>query len=202
MFGVDLHIGVVVGRIEYDKHVFVILFYLDYVLGSQNIFGVQVMHPEFIDDTRDRLRISQTANLEPVDTISVDKFFERRFVCLDLPCVQSVGIVLCEADPGNGIMLAGIEISVGKMPVGNMLTLVWMYIFSSPHICLFLFEFYNRNTRTSELDMFVVILADARISVQVIAYQLPKYACSCPVQNTDASGTNLYGIVHKVSNGL
>jgi len=44
--------------------------------------------------------------------------------CLDLPCVQSVGIVLCEADPGNGIMLAGIEISVGKMPVGNMLTLV------------------------------------------------------------------------------
>ena len=25
--------------------------------------------------------------------------------------------------PGNGIMLAGIEISVGKMPVGNMLTL-------------------------------------------------------------------------------
>ena len=114
MFGVDLHIGVVVGRIEYDKHVFVILFYLDYVLGSQNIFGVQVMHPEFIDDTRDRLRISQTANLEPVDTISVDKFFGRRFVCLDLPCVQSVGIVLCEADPGNGIMLAGIEISVAR----------------------------------------------------------------------------------------
>ena len=33
MFGVDLHIGVVVGRIEYDKYVFVILFYLDYVLG-------------------------------------------------------------------------------------------------------------------------------------------------------------------------
>lgn len=87
MFGVDLHIGVVVGRIEYDKHVFVILFYLDYVLGSQNIFGVQVMHPEFIDDTRDRLRISQTANLEPVDTISVDKFLnDVSFVLISRVC--------------------------------------------------------------------------------------------------------------------
>ena len=109
MFGVDLHIGVVVGRIEYDKHVFVILFYLDYVLGSQNIFGVQVMHPEFIDDTRDRLRISQTANLEPVDTISVDKFFERRFVCLSLPCLQTVDKKLNENDLGNDIMLERIE---------------------------------------------------------------------------------------------
>lgn len=87
MFGVDLHIGVVVGRIEYDKHVFVILFYLDYVLGSQNVFGVQVMHPEFIDDTRDRLRISQTANLEPVDTISVDKFLnDVSFVLISRVC--------------------------------------------------------------------------------------------------------------------
>ena len=50
--------------------------------------------------------------------------------------------------------------------------------------------------------MCLSTLADARNSVQVIAYQLPKYACPCPVQNTDASGTNPYGIVHKVSNGL
>ena len=76
MFGVDLHIGVVIGRIEYDKHMFVVLFYLDYVLGSQNVFGIQVVHPEFVDDTRDRFRISQAANLEPIDAVLVDKFFE------------------------------------------------------------------------------------------------------------------------------
>ena len=82
-------------------------------------------------------------------------------------------------------MLAGIEISVGKMPVGNMLTLVWMYIFSSPHICLFLFEFYNRNTRTSELDMFVVILADAeqcagnRVSAAEVCLSLSRAEYGC-----------------------
>ena len=55
---------------------FVVLFYLDYVLGSQNVFGIQVVHPEFVDDTRGRFRISQAANLEPIDAVLVDKFFE------------------------------------------------------------------------------------------------------------------------------
>ena len=99
-------------------------------------------------------------------------------------------------------MLAGIEISVGKMPVRNMLALVWMYIFSSPHICLLLFEFHDRNAGATELDMFVVILADARNSMQVIAYQLAEYACPGPVQDTDTGSTDLYGIIHKIGDGL
>ena len=54
----------------------VVLFYLDYVLGCQDVFGIQVVHPKFVDDTRDRLRVGQAANLEPVDALLVDKLFE------------------------------------------------------------------------------------------------------------------------------
>jgi len=38
--------------------------------------------------------------------------------------------------------------------------------------------------------------------MQVIAYQLAEYACPGPVQDTDTGSTDLYGIIHKIGDGL
>ena len=76
MFGVEFHIGIVIGRIEYDKRVLVVFFYFDHVLGRQDVFGIQVMHPELVDHAGDRFRIGQAAHLKPVDAVCIGQFAE------------------------------------------------------------------------------------------------------------------------------
>lgn len=65
-----------------------------------------------------------------------------------------------------------------------------------------LFKLYNGDAGPAELDMFVVVVADAGNGMQIIPNQLPEDAGTGSMKNTDAGRTDLYGVVNEVGDCL